>query len=232
MGKKGGQNATQLKKKGSSSSSGHLDYNPKEHVLPPNFLTSTSTTITLPTLPTVPYQCDETIYKGPTEYSNWLIPNHILLGGYPRGSKEVKSILSAGTTTFVNLVEEHEMLRCGPFYYASALKKKSTQLLNLNYVTFPIRDKNIEDDKKVMEIINLLIQLVQSGEVLYIHCVGGHGRTGTLASILLGKLFNISADEALAWVQVFHDCRTVTNGRKSPESTLQRNQVYRLLSNK
>ena len=221
---KGGKTAASIKK---GSSSGNLDYNPKQNVI--EIIPNLTPVATLPALPTIPFKCDPAIYKGPSDYSNWLIPNRICVGGYPR-SKEVDNIVSVGITTFVNLVEEDEQLRCGPFYFAQS--KKKTTLPKLNYITFPIRDKNIEDDEKVKQLVELLVTLVNRGEVLYMHCVGGHGRTGTIAAILLGRLYSLSAHDSLGWVQSFHDVRPVTNGRNSPESTLQRNQVFRLLSNK
>ena len=159
MTKKGGKTASSMK------SGGHLDYNPKENVVEiiPGVVAPAA-------LPNLPQKGDSLAhYKGPTEYSNWMIPNHICVGGYPR-SKEVDNIVSSGVTTFVNLVEDDEQLRCGPFYFANALKK--TTRSKLNYVTFPIRDKNIAEDEKVKNLVELLAQLVNRGEVLYIHCVG------------------------------------------------------------
>ena len=161
---KGGKTAASVKK--GSSSGGSLEYNPKKNLV--EIIPGVVGPVLLPTLPT-PGTPLNTNYAGPTDYSNWLIPHHICVGGYPR-SKEVDSIVSSGVTTFVNLVEEDEQLRCGPFYFANALKK--TTRSKLNYVTFPIRDKNIAEDDKVTELVTLLAQLVNRGEVLYVHCVG------------------------------------------------------------
>ncbi|KAF0974814.1 hypothetical protein FDP41_006288 [Naegleria fowleri] len=221
MTKKGGKTAASLKK----SSSGNYEYNPKRNVI--DVIPDLTPVVTLPPLPSDRKNIDPVQYRGPSDYSNWLIPNHVCVGGYPR-SKEVDSIVSSGISTFVNLVEDDEELRCGPFYYDHASRKST--LPKLNYVTFPIRDKNIAEDDKVKELVQLLRSLVMRGEKLYIHCVGGHGRTGTIASLLLGNLYNLPAYDSLHWVQAFHDVRTVTNGRKSPESTIQRDQVFRLLS--
>jgi len=56
---------------------------------------------------------DLTKYVGPTHYSNWMIPNMVLMGRYPGFEYKVKSvkqeigsIIGAGVTTFVCLIGE------------------------------------------------------------------------------------------------------------------------------
>jgi hypothetical protein len=44
-------------------------------------------------------------------------------------------------------------------------------------------------------------------EVMYIHCHGGHGRTGTIAALLLGRLYGLGASAALELYQHLHDTR-------------------------
>ncbi len=41
-----------------------------------------------------------------------------------------------------------------------------------------------------------------AGERLYIHCWGGHGRTGTLVATMLGRLYSLSCSNALRYTQV------------------------------
>jgi hypothetical protein len=47
----------------------------------------------------------------------------------------------------------------------------------------------------------------RAGEVVYIHCYGGHGRTGIFASVLLGRIYGIDAEKALQLCKLYHDCR-------------------------
>ena len=71
---------------------------------------------------------------------------------------------------------------------------------------------------------------ILAGERLYIHCWGGHGRTGTLVALLLALLYAISADDALRYTQAFHDSRRFPQGVRSPQTAVQRAQVKRVIN--
>ena len=49
--------------------------------------------------------------------------------------------------------------------------------------------------------------MLAKGEVLYIHCTGGHGRTGTVCALLLASAYNLGAQESIGRVQAYHDTR-------------------------
>ena len=69
------------------------------------------------------------------------------------------------------------------------------------------------------------MERVLRGEKLYIHCWGGHGRTGTLVAVLLGRLYNLPYTTALRYTQAFHDARVYPQGVRSPQTPVQRAQV-------
>ena len=62
----------------------------------------------------------------------------------------------------------------------------------LSFVHIPIRDSSVTDDDTVLRVCQYLAHDVANGEVLYIHCWGGHGRTGTIVSILLHMMYGVS----------------------------------------
>ena len=49
-----------------------------------------------------------------------------------------------------------------------------------------------------------MTELINRGEIVYIHCLGGHGRTGTISIPLMTLLYGISADEATKKVNYYH----------------------------
>jgi hypothetical protein len=55
-----------------------------------------------------------------------------------------------------------------------------------------------------------VVRVHRAGEVVYIHCYGGHGRTGIFASVLLGRIHGIDAEKALQLCKLYHDCRYLT----------------------
>lgn len=71
---------------------------------------------------------------------------------------------------------------------------------------------------------------ILAGERLYVHCWGGHGRTGTLVALLLSQLYSLTADEALRYTQAFHDARRFPQGVRSPQTAVQRAQVKRVIN--
>jgi len=75
------------------------------------------------------------IYRGPTDFSNWVIPKKLLVGSYPR-SKMLLNILDCGITTFVNLVQEREIQRYGP--YNEIAQAKAKKGVTITYIHFPI----------------------------------------------------------------------------------------------
>uniref|UniRef100_A0A7R9VHW3 Tyrosine specific protein phosphatases domain-containing protein n=1 Tax=Chlamydomonas euryale TaxID=1486919 RepID=A0A7R9VHW3_9CHLO len=65
------------------------------------------------------------------------------------------------------------------------------------FVHAPFEDDGTPSDEKLAAVIADLKARVEAGEVLYVHCQGGRGRSGTVTSALLSAVFGISADEAL-----------------------------------
>lgn len=62
----------------------------------------------------------------------------------------------------------------------------------LSFVHFPIKDCGITDDGRVLELAKMLVKAISENEVIYLHCWGGHGRTGTLVCIMLHLMYGVS----------------------------------------
>ena len=71
--------------------------------------------------------------------------------------------------------------------------------------------------------------MLRTGSRLYVHCWGGHGRTGTVVCILLHLIYNLSAFDALRRCQFVHDLRRVPIDVGSPQTPKQRAQVSRII---
>ena len=99
----------------------------------------------------------------------------------------------------------------------------------LEFVHFPIVDCATAHDTSVLRLARDLSARLARGEVMYLHCWGGHGRTGTVVSIMLGLLYGLSAKDAMHWVQYTHDLRAAPMGVSSPQTETQRTQVMRVL---
>lgn len=181
------------------------------------------------------------LLRGPTELDNWVIPGMLMCGPYPgafedrRNTQLLRRVLSKGVDTFVCLQEEldlevpEEVWRSGvalrPYFYdAQKLTKK-----DLKWVQLPMTDGNVAPDSETAQLVVLMAEHMKAGRVLYLHCFGGHGRTGVICCLLLSYLYRISAAEAMKRVQAYHDCRIEPQGAKSPQTVVQREQVKRMV---
>jgi hypothetical protein len=165
------------------------------------------------------------------------------------------AILSQGVSTFICLQEEYPqgqvpeyLWRSGQVlrpYFGDAMvisqkvhdicKMRPGMVHNvrpaeaLDFVHFPIVDCGIAQDDGVLALAVDIARRVQDGEVIYMHCWGGHGRTGTLVCVVLSLLYGLSAEEALFRCQFVHDLRRVPIQVGSPQTQTQRDQVIRLI---
>ncbi len=186
-------------------------------------------------------------YCGVTQTSNWLIPGKLLVGGYPDKEDDIENIENAGINTFVCLNEEYGRTNLHrPFpKYGDNLSPTST------FVHFPMRDMSQHArDKELLDFCVRLVNLLLNGNTLFIHCSGGHGRTGMVACIILHLLTGQDADVLFDYIQYCHDQRTYHNfGHKffgqhlpddvkknfvmgqvpTPQLDVQRYQVYRCI---
>ena len=182
--------------------------------------------------------------QGPTQTSNWVVPHRICQGSYPgakvhdetisakeKCKRELCALKEAGITMFVCLQPFQETRRMVDY------KKLAIRSVYSNdndkrpsFIRAQIRDAAICPDMDMIKLLKKLHEAIHSGENLYIHCYGGHGRAGTVCSILLGQLYGLSSNEALSRVQIYHDSRVRNENYESPANILQRGQVHKLLN--
>eukprot|EP01034_Spumella_vulgaris_P026943 gene26943-33595_t len=101
---------------------------------------------------------------------------------------------------------------------------------NLTFDHCPIVDCGITDDDRVLDLCRKLVEDISRGEIIYLHCWGGHGRTGTVVSIMLHLMYGMSASEAMARCQLAHDLRVCPVNVGSPQTQTQRDQVTRIIT--
>jgi protein-tyrosine phosphatase len=138
------------------------------------------------------------MYKGPTHTSNWVTDN-LYMGGYPRNKSEVDKLIGVGINTFVCLNGSDKV----EFYkYEDELPK------NITYIHEPIQDMNVTTDKKIISLCRNIVRRIKTkGEKIFVHCAGGHGRTGTVVGCVLYLLYKLSLEQILDYLQFTHDQR-------------------------
>ena len=154
------------------------------------------------------------------ERSSYFIKNRALFGSYPT-QQEVEELEQEGVRFFVDLTFKDER-KIVPY--------------NTKYrcISFPIIDRQIPTDniKFACFILYLsdIIKNLKNGELCYLHCKGGHGRSGVVVAILLCFMFGLSPEQALEHTTKYHSKRIIMRDKwrklGSPQTFQQKNFVY------
>jgi ribA/ribD-fused uncharacterized protein len=131
------------------------------------------------------------------EKSSYFIENRALFGSFPT-QDSINELQKEGVKFFVNLTNACE-------------KKITPYKTKYTYISYPIKDRYIPVDKKKFAIfilkVSCIIKNLNKGELLYVHCKGGHGRSGIVVAILLCYIFNLKPKDALEYTKMFHKKR-------------------------
>jgi len=195
-----------------------------------------------------------TYFQGPTFESNWLMRKNtqhggFAVGGYPDKPSDMPGLLRGGLETFVCLNSEYGNTVKGDYFppYGNSLPKD-------RFIHEPIEDMQTIQDETIIVLAKKIVERLLNGESVYLHCAGGHGRTGTVALVVLHMLFpNLTELELFEFVQYAHDQRGgnhfgpalfigkmfadplahhfVKSQVPSPQTLEQRNQVRRINKN-
>lgn len=169
----------------------------------------------------------------PNDISNWLVPEFLLLSRYP--DENIENTVPDEINLIVNLMEKNEeieYLRKDSVPDMTCLVDDSGDVIRY-YVRFPIPDRGIASDVLVNEMSNIIMKSIGKHYSTVIHCKGGKGRTGTLAGIVLGKMFGLGYQETVSFLNKSFETRVI-KGEKScklPQTKAQKEQLKRILEN-
>ena len=161
--------------------------------------------------------------NGPTHESNWLIPmtsatatvtatatafGSLCVGSYPESWHGYLSrILNAGLNTFVCLNDEYGTKDHRGDYFEPYAKNNAI-IPTDRFIHKKIKDMKTGDDGDLLAVATEVVERIKRGEHVYLHCAGGHGRTGGYAAIILHKLYpELSSAEIFEYIQFAHDQR-------------------------
>lgn len=142
--------------------------------------------------------------------------NNVWIGWYPTPDA-VKDLTNLGITLYINLVTVNEIQRMGSYAH----------LVRGDIIHFPITDQTIPpNDAAFKNLVNFVVNQVKAKRKILIHCMGGHGRSGTLAACML-KSMGYSTDNALAQVRKMHLKRSFLATFPTPSTDQQVEYVKR-----
>ena len=108
--------------------------------------------------------------------TSWVLERRVLAGPHPRGTLD--DILAVGVTCFVDLTEEDA--------YSARLHERAAALGRpVSHVHMPIADFTVPPVSHMRAILAAIREALDADERVYVHCLAGIGRTGTVVGCLL-----------------------------------------------
>ena len=156
--------------------------------------------------------------------SSYFIKDRAMFGSYPKQTS-VYELEKKGVTVFVDLTYEYE-------------KKITPYITHCKYIRFPIQDRHIPQDwikyaKFIMYISNI-IKSLKDTEKMYIHCKGGHGRSGVVVASVLCYMNNLKPDESIIKTTKYHNNRINMKDKwrtiGSPQTYQQKHFIHKFFS--
>ncbi|MDX1664447.1 MAG: protein-tyrosine phosphatase family protein [Candidatus Promineifilaceae bacterium] len=154
----------------------------------------------------------------PHDNAYWVIPGRFMAGEYPgaRGEaaarEKIGRHLDAGVTFFLDLTHPYELEP----YEALLQEEAAARELDVQYRRLPIADVSVPERREEMvAILDAIHEALSAGHVVYVHCWGGVGRTGTVVGCHLVR-GGMSGDDALA--QIARWWQTVGKRQRQPRS--------------
>lgn len=101
---------------------------------------------------------------------------------------------------------------------------------SIDVIYFPIHDFEVAPLEELKDLLIELKRRLLTGQHMYLHCRGGHGRTGLVVIPLVAALFHIPVKKSAAWINATY--RQSARGKawqwKLPETDEQMDLAERL----
>lgn len=133
----------------------------------------------------------------------WVEEGRFLAGPYPHSGGRITRLRNLGVTLLLNLTEAGEY---GSLSYDALLGG------GIRAVRKPLRDFTAPRPDEMREILDLIDSELNAGGVVYLHCYGGIGRTGTVVGCYLVR-HGTPPDEA---IEAIGRLRADTDTAESP----------------
>lgn len=135
----------------------------------------------------------------------WWVTDRLLSGPYPgdvderTAERNLQSILDGGVSVFLNLQEFTETgfgYKPFPDYRPIVRCLSRGSGVEPVFHRFPIKDMGVTDSRTYREALDRIDEAHASGRGVYVHCWGGHGRTGTIIGCWMVR-HGLTPDQAL-----------------------------------
>ena len=155
------------------------------------------------------------------ERSSYFIKDKALFGSFPT-QEAVHELEQEGVRYFINLTQPYE-------------KRITPYITNYTSISFPITDRHVPHNWREFSCflfyIANIINSLKNKELIYIHCKGGHGRSGIVVACLMCLIFKLSPENALEHTRISHSNRSIMRDKwrklGAPQTEHQKRFVYK-----
>ncbi len=153
------------------------------------------------------------------DYASYFVENKALFGCYPNQGG-VEGLEALGVRYFLDLTYHQE----------ARITEYDTKY---HYENYQILDRSCPKDRvsfgRLVVKYAKIITLLPEGEKVYVHCRGGHGRSGVVVAALLCFLHRITPQDAMERTSKYHSRRKIMQERwralGSPQTRVQKNFI-------
>jgi protein-tyrosine phosphatase len=149
-------------------------------------------------------------YSEPLPYGvYWVQPGKLLAGPNPgswnenQARQRLRRLLDIGVTFFVDLTETGETKDYRLLVSSEASMLKRDVMVR----QISIRDMDVPDNSRMTAILDTIDTAINRGHLVYVHCLAGIGRTGTVVGCYLVR-HGMTGEEALSEIVRLRGGRT------------------------
>ena len=148
----------------------------------------------------------------------WVVPGKFLAGEYPRNlddrssKAKITALINIGITSFIDLTEAQDGLEP----YADIVEELSGGEASVQ--RFPVPDYSVpRSQNQTLDILNHIGSIIEKNGIVYLHCWGGIGRTGTIVGCWLVRQGYSGSAALIRLRELWAECpKSLT--RKFPET--------------
>lgn len=162
----------------------------------------------------------------PFHQSYWVVPGKLLAGFYPGHSEpdkatvQLQALVDCGIRYIINLMEPDEVNRAGQPFVPYIDQARALAGEPVGFRRFPIRDVSIPTVETMRAILDAIDAAISAGQLVYVHCWGGKGRTGTVVGCYMARHGIAEGDAALE--RIIQLRKNILPYHESPETEQQR----------